>query len=113
MKKKSVSLLLALTLVFSLFPAAAAAESGAVTPTPPEWIKAEEYLVIPDDAVYAPVNWTEVEALREDARQGGLLPEEGKDWAEGSAGACYETGLVRLKYAENAGVETQEGRKAF
>ncbi len=113
MKKKSVSLLLALTLVFSLFPAAAAAESGAVTPTPPEWIKAEEYLVIPDDAVYAPVNWTEVEALREDARQGGLLPEEGKDWAEGSAGACYETGLVRLKYAENAGVETQAGRKAF
>ena len=111
MKKRVFSLFLALVMAVSLVPAARAAE--AVEPTPPEWIKAEEYLIIPSDAVYAPVNWTEVETLREDARQGRLLPKEGKDWAEGSAGACYETGLVRLKYAENAGVETQEGRMAF
>jgi len=111
MKKRVFSLFLALVMAVSLVPAALAAE--AVEPTPPEWIKAEEYLIIPNDAVYAPVNWTEVETLREDACQGGLLPKEGKDWAEGSAGACYETGLVRLKYAENAGVETQEGRMAF
>lgn len=111
MKKRISALFLALVMALSLVPAALAAE--AVEPTPPEWIKPEEYLIIPNDAVYAPVNWTEVETLREDARQGGLLPKEGKDWAEGSAGACYETGLVRLKYAENAGVETQEGRMAF
>lgn len=109
--KKLAGFLLALVLVLGLASATLAAE--AVKPIPPEWINAEEYLIIPNDAVYAPVNWAEVEALRENARQGGLLPEEGKDWAEGSAGACYETGLVRLKYAENAGVETKEGRMAF
>ena len=41
-------------------------------------------------------------ALRDDAANGGLLPGGGREWAQGSAGECYETALVRLKYAENA-----------
>lgn len=111
MKKKSMALFLALTLTVSLFPAALAAES--VTPTAPEWIKTEDYLIFSGDEVYEPENWARIEALREEARNGALLREEEKDWAEGSAGTCYEIGLIRLKYAENAGVETREGRTAF
>lgn len=114
MKRKSVSLLLALTLVCSLFPAALAAES--VTPTPPEWINGEDYLIFPGDEVYEPENWAKVEALREEARNGALLVIDGsQDWAEGSPGMCYETALVRIKYGLNAGIETdpKKGRNAF
>lgn len=111
MKRKVLSLLLALSLMTSLLPTALA--EGTVTPTPPEWIRAEEYLIFPGDEVYEPDNWAKIEALREEARNGALLPQEGKDWAEGSMGTRYETALVRLKYGENAGVETSEGRTAF
>lgn len=116
MKKKSVSLLLALTLVFSLFPTASAAEGEAVTPTPPEWINEEDYLIFPGDEVYEPENWAKVEAMREEARNGALLVIDGsQNWAEGSPGMCYETGLVRIKYGLNAGIETdpKKGRNAF
>lgn len=108
---RALSLTLALTLCLGLFTPVAAAEP--VTPTAPEWIRAEEYLVFPGDEVYEPENWAKIEALREEARNGALLPEEGRDWAEGSMGTCYETALVRLKYAENAGVDTSKGRLAF
>ena len=112
MKKKSVSLLLALTLVFSLFPAALAVES--VTPTPPEWIKAEDYLIFPGDEVYEPENWAKVEELREGARNGGTIVIDGsQDWAEGSPGMCYETGLVRIKYGLNAKEEGRHWNNAF
>lgn len=116
MKKKSVSLLLALTLVFSLLPTASAAEGEAVTPTPPEWINEEDYLIFPGDEVYEPENWAKVEAMREEARNGALLVIDGsQNWAEGSPGMCYETALVRIKYGLNAGIETdpKKGRNAF
>ncbi len=78
MKKKSVSLLLALTLVFSLFPAAAAAESGAVTPTPPSWCPEEEYAVFPGSAAYEPENWDIITQIRSEVEWGavnlGALP---------------------------------------
>lgn len=112
--KKLGAFLLALALAVSLVPAALAAEP--VTPTPPEWINAEDYLTFPGDEVYLPENWAKVEALREEARNGALLVIDGsQDGAEGSPGMCYETGLVRIKYGLNAGIEQgdKNGRKAF
>ena len=50
MKRKALSLLLVLTLVVSLVPAAFGAEP--VTPTPPEWINEEEYVIFEDGKVY-------------------------------------------------------------
>ena len=78
MKKKSVSLLLALTLVFSLFPAAAAEEGEAVTPTPPSWCPEEEYAVFPGSAAYEPENWEIITQTRAEVEWGavnlGALP---------------------------------------
>lgn len=112
MKRKSVSLLLALTLVLSFLPAASAAESA--TPTPPEWINEEDYLVFPGDEVYESENWAKVEELREGARNGGTIVIDGsQDWAEGSPGMCYETGLVRIKYGLNAKEEGRHWNNAF
>lgn len=71
-------------------------------PCPPSWVEKEDYLVFPGDRVYEPENWAKVLKLRAQAESGVLLPEEGRDWAEGSPGECYETALVRLKYAANA-----------
>lgn len=109
--KKLLSIALVLALILGLVPAALA---EVVTPTPPEWINAEDYLVFPGDEVYLPENWAKVEALREEARNGALLPDDdSKNWAEGSAGMCYETALVRIKYALNAEEGTQERRMGF
>lgn len=99
--KKLLPLTLVLALLLSCLPAALGAEPTA--PAPPSWVAAEEYLTFPGDAVYEPENWAEVEKLRQEAEAGALLPREGRDWAEGSPGECYETGLLRLKYAANAG----------
>ena len=73
------------------------------TATPPAWVAAEDYLIFPGDPVYDEANWAEVERLRQAAENGALLPREGREWAQGSPGQCYETGLLRLKYAANAG----------
>lgn len=109
--KRLLAFALTLGLVLGLVPAVAA---EAVTPAPPEWIDAADYLVFPGDEVYQPENWAKIEALREGARNGALLPDDdSKDWAEGSAGTCYETALVRIKYALNAGEGSQERRKGF
>lgn len=70
-------------------------------PHSPSWVEEEDYLVFPGDPVYEPENWQRILALRWQAESGALLPQEGRDWAEGSPGECYETALVRLKYAEN------------
>lgn len=70
-------------------------------PAAPSWVEEEDYLIFPGDPVYEPENWQRILTLRWQAESGALLPEEGRDWAEGSPGQCYETALVRLKYAEN------------
>lgn len=91
-------LLLALCLGLVSAPAAAA----PVTPAPPAWFPAEHYLVFPGDEVYETEGWQKVLDLRRAAQDGAQLPAEDRDWVEGSAGTCYETALLRLKYAENA-----------
>lgn len=96
--KKPLSLVLALVLLLSGLPTAQAAGTAA----PPSWVAAEDYLTFPDDPVYGQTQWARILALRAGAEAGALLPEEGRDWADGSPGQCYETALVRLKYAANA-----------
>ena len=112
--KKSLALLLALLLCVSLYPAALGAETlSAVTAAAPEWVAEEDYLIFPGDPVYEPERWGRITALRAEAEAGALLPEEGRDWAEGSAGQCYETALLRLKYAGNAGEDEGLAKAAF
>lgn len=110
--KKPLCLLLSLALSLTFCPAALA-EAEAVTPTPPAWVAEEDYLIFPQDPVYQPGAWEAVLALRDAAASGGLLPYEGRDWAQGSAGECYETALVRLKCAENYGADAFEAGAAF
>lgn len=109
--KKILSMLLALTLTISLVPTARGSE--AAVPFAPSWVSEESYLVFPGDPVYAPENWARVLAQREAAEQGGLLDYEGRDWAQGSPGECYETALIRLKCAENYGEDEFEAKAAF
>lgn len=110
--KRALCLLVILTLLLSLCPAGWGVEAASAAP--PDWIPAEDYLRFPDDPVYEEGNWARVLKLRTEAQQGALLPQEGRDWAQGSAGECYETGLLRLKYAENAGqMGDEEARAAF
>lgn len=110
--KKLFAMLLTLALALGLVCPALAAQ--AVTPTPPEWINGEDYLIFPGDEVYQPENWAKVEALREEARNGALLSDDTERNVEDSSpGMCYEIALVRVKYALNAGGDTEEGRKAF
>lgn len=108
--KRFLSLFLALSLTLS--PAALAAEKE-VQPSAPSWVEEEDYLIFPGDPVYEPENWAEVLKLRAQAESGTLLPEEGRDWAEGSPGECYETALIRLKYAANAGDDPAEVGQAL
>lgn len=105
--KRVFTLLLTLTLCLSLSPAALAAEErGTATPeaqpSAPSWVAEEDYLLFPGDPVYEGENWSRILTLRREAENGVTLPQEGRDWAEGSPGECYETALIRLKYAANA-----------
>lgn len=123
MKKRILSLALSLSLAVSLFVPAFAAEDATqpVTPTAPEWINEEDYLIFPGDEVYLPENWAEIEGMREAARNGGtgVFRADGKPidnrWpvGYGSVGFCFEVGLAWLKCAENAGLETKEGQRCL
>lgn len=121
MKKRILSLALSLSLAISLFAPAYAAETKPVTPTPPEWIKAEDYVIFPDDELYLPENWAEIEWMREEARIGGaqVLRANGEEISDkwpvgyGTAGFAYEVGLTWLKCAENLGLDTEEGKKCL
>ena len=112
--KKLLSIAIVLALTLGLVPAASA---EAVTPTPPEWIGEKYYVTFPGDKVYEPEYWTRIEALRTSARNGAVSIPEGNDDLRSnnylSAGIRYEMGLVQLKYAENAGMETEAGRAAL
>ncbi len=109
--KKTFSLLTALVMTLSLAPAALGAE--AASPVPPSWMGAEDYLVFPGDPVYEPESWDGILSRRQAAAEGGLLDYEGRDWAQGSPGQCYETALIRLKCAENYGEDEFEAKAAF
>lgn len=107
--KKILSLLLTLAMTLALLPAALGAEAA----TPPVWMAAEDYLLFPGDPVYEGESWAEILSGREAAAAGGLLDYEGRDWAGGSPGQCYETALIRLKCAENYGEDEFEAKAAF
>lgn len=106
--KKPFSLFLVLALLLPLLPEARAAEGAA-----PAWIPAERYLTFPGDPVYEPEAWARVLEERQAAEEGALLPYEGRDWAQGSVGECYETGLIRLRCAENYVGDAFEAGSAF
>lgn len=108
--KKTISLLLFLALTLPLCPAALGAEEA---PDPPAWVAEENYLTFPGDPVYRAENWARVLEERQAAEQGALLPYEGRDWAQGSVGECYETALIRLRCAENYGDDAFEAGGAF
>lgn len=117
MKKRVLTLLLALSLAISLTAPALAADGTVqpVTPTPPEWFPADEYLIFPGDEVYLPENWAKVLEMREDAASGNQIPEAyiyGLGGA-GSAGMNYERALVCLRYYENGGGSVGAFRAAY
>lgn len=109
MMKRLLSLSLSLLMLLSLaVPAASAAETK---PTPPAWVKAEEYTVFEDDSTYTGETWETVLRLRADAAAGNLEPQSGDlytDWNMGEsygapASLRFELGLIGMKYAENSG----------
>lgn len=106
--KRLMALALSLAMLLTLTVPALAAEG---TPTPPDWVKAEEYLTFPGDEVYQQDTWEKILRLRADAAAGHLEPRKGdalyEEWNAGetrgsSAGLRYELGLIGMKYAENA-----------
>lgn len=108
--KKVFSLILALSLFLVQIPTARAASA---VPTAPSWMEEESYIVFLEDPAYEEENWAEILSGRQAAEQGGLLDYEGRDWAYGSPAQCYETGLIRLKCAENYGDNDFESKAAF
>jgi len=115
MKKRLSSLLLALTLLLPLLPAAQAAE-GEVVPTPPAWCPEEEYAVFPGSAAYEPENWEVLTACRREVSWGPIgigslarrrqfdgLPSEDKETGELDFGVLFEQSLVcvRLLYTHD------------
>lgn len=121
MKKRILSLALSLSLAVSLFVPAFAAEDATqpVTPTAPEWINEEDYLIFPGDEVYLPENWAEIEELREQARSGKAVlrdangTELSRRDTDGSIGRKYEVALAWLKCAENAKLTTATAHNDF
>lgn len=119
MKKRFLSLALSLSLAVSLFVPALAAGTDPVTPTAPEWIDEEDYLIFPGDMLYSPENeaeenWEKILSLREEAKAGAKTidaPEIG--WSVGTTAYRYEVGLVWLKCAENAGITSATARRAL
>ena len=65
--KRRISLVLSLLMLLTLIPAALAAETA---PTPPVWVKAEEYAVFEGDSTYTGETWETVLRLRADAAAG-------------------------------------------
>lgn len=105
--KRLLAFTLALALLLPLAPEARA-EGMA-----PAWVAAEHYLTFPNDPVYEEERWAQVLEERQAAEQGALLPYEGRDWAQGSVGECYETALIRLRCAENYEDDAFEAGGAF
>lgn len=72
--KRVLSLVLSMILVLSFGTPALAAE-----PTPPDWVKAEEYCTFADGDAYQAETWQEILRLRADAaaREPGAQAESG------------------------------------
>lgn len=114
MRQKRAWLILAVVIAFSAFPSALGAESGL--PTPPEWIRAKDYVIFEESRVYEPEYWQCVLQLRADALAGNPRPgEKNALWSAFSKlsglaapsamdpGAVYEMDLIELMYHKNKG----------
>lgn len=114
MRRKQLVFALTLALCLSLFPTVRAAE--AVTPTPPAWIRAEEYVIFPEGKVYEPTYWNYVLQLRADASAGNKRPISGSDLWGAYTGlsrithppyldeaAVFELSLIQMMYHKNGG----------
>lgn len=99
--KRLTALALSLMLFLTLMIPAAQAEE--VTPTPPEWVKAEDYITFPGDEVYQKENWDEILRLRRSAARGDPMSADQMQMPDDTAsdGTCFELGLIRLRYAAN------------
>ena len=106
--KRLLALTLTLSMVLPFVPKGNAAEGMA-----PGWVAAESYLTFPGDPVYEEDRWADVLERRQAAEEGALLPYEGRDWAQGSVGECYETALIRLRCAANYVDDDFEAGAAF
>ncbi len=112
--KRLASLALSLVMLLILtIPAARAAEAA---PTPPDWVKAEEYAVFDDGEAYQPENWERILRLRADAAAGNPAPRQGAAMYDdyralqslssggnrtGSASIEFEVSLLDLRYRCN------------
>lgn len=108
--KKLLSIALVLALILGLVPAALA---EVVTPTPPEWINGEDYVVFENGKVYEEPYWSYVLQLREYAASGGQRAKGNPYWdsflklsylAEGAQpdmAAIYEISLLNLMFHKN------------
>lgn len=112
-KLRFLSALLTLSVLVSLFPAAAAVETP-VTPMPPSWCPVDEYMVFEGSKIYLPDNWAKLKILRDYAGQGGTVSDDAWDtvaesyqmlqgsFINDSAGS-FELGLVCNKLFTNYG----------
>lgn len=110
--KKLLSIALVLALTLGLVPAASA---EAVTPTPPEWINGEDYVIFEGGKVYEEPYWECVLQLRGHALSGGQRAKDNPYWAsylklssltesgEADMAAIYEKSLIDLMYHKNQG----------
>lgn len=71
--KRMLSLAICLVLVFSIVSPVIPA-SAAVTPTPPSWVRPQEYAVFAGGVAYEAENWENLLLVREYAQAGGLPP---------------------------------------
>ena len=111
MKKRFLSLLLALSLSLSI-PSFAA---GAAGPTPPAWCPAEEYAVFANSQAYKGDTWSKILSLREDAAAGNPAPTSSSSTVlynrqrelkkSNDPGVRFELGLIDVKYALNAAAQ--------
>lgn len=111
MKKRFLSLLLALSLSLAI-PSFAA---GAAGPTPPTLCPAEEYAVFANSQAYKGDTWSKILSLREDAAAGNLAPTSSSSTVlynrqrelkkSNDPGVRFELGLIDVKYALNAAAQ--------
>lgn len=109
--KKLLSITLALALIVGLLPSALAEES--VTPTPPEWINGEDYVIFEGGKVYEPAYWECVLQLRSHALSGGQRAKNNPYWdsylklsrltesPDIDFAAVHEKSLIDLMYHKN------------
>lgn len=116
-KLRILSVLLALSMLVSLFPAAAAIT--LVTPTPPSWCPADEYAVFENSKAYEPDLWGKILQLRELAPQGGMGIKPGTSsyttraeydlhnfQKSGDLGAGFEYGILKVMDLNARGATT-------